>query len=370
MKSSRLEGLGGPVNVDRPNLASIDPALDSCCEREEVAVRKQAALRRTLQRFDVVEQRRKRHLVQTKAFDGCRCCYDPNSDGGEYRALTEYRLQQEELMHQNENVDHHEEDRFHHEDEKEEKTSEIDSDDEFDYLLDEDLPGQDEELKALEEMRRAELQFQILQREMSLQHGYGAHRQMHPNRVLKSAHSAICAVVHLFDPDSIASASLDWFLSRTLAPTCLGTKFLRADGRATLLLDTQFAARLLPRMQPERDIPALFVVRDGCVRQVCPRLQGLGGNAREIVPSVVEEWLERANGLEREPPTMEEICLIRPEEEALMDSLVVANDREQQEDMFDCGMPGCSKMFPHQHIGEANEQQDGLLVSEQEVVGM
>ena len=38
------EGLGGPVRVDRANLANIDPTLDSCCEREEIAVRTSAHL--------------------------------------------------------------------------------------------------------------------------------------------------------------------------------------------------------------------------------------------------------------------------------------------------------------------------------------
>jgi hypothetical protein len=35
-------------------------------------------------------ERRQRHLVSNLTWgDRCRCCYDPNSDGGEYRALIE-----------------------------------------------------------------------------------------------------------------------------------------------------------------------------------------------------------------------------------------------------------------------------------------
>ena len=29
-----MEGLGGPVNVDRYSKAGIDPALEDCCRRE------------------------------------------------------------------------------------------------------------------------------------------------------------------------------------------------------------------------------------------------------------------------------------------------------------------------------------------------
>lgn len=118
------EGLGGPLDVDKPNLEGIDPTLDACCRREvrgqtsdatdvcmfflyrtifvsrcvlvfqEESIRHGNAIKRTLQRHDVVaeKERRRRQLVQTPAFTGCRCCYDPNSDGsGEYRALIELR---------------------------------------------------------------------------------------------------------------------------------------------------------------------------------------------------------------------------------------------------------------------------------------
>ena len=90
------EGLGGPVDVARPSFDDIDPTLDSCCRREEESIRRGNALKQSLQRHDVVaqkeeQQRRARNLVNVMTFasaspkQGCRCCYDPNSDGGEYR---------------------------------------------------------------------------------------------------------------------------------------------------------------------------------------------------------------------------------------------------------------------------------------------
>jgi len=82
---------------------------------------------------------------------GCRCCYDPNSDGGEYRALVEARDRLRKEKEEAEEEDKEEEEEVEDEDE--------DSDDEFDYLLDEQVPGEDGGvIHELEERRRAELE--------------------------------------------------------------------------------------------------------------------------------------------------------------------------------------------------------------------
>jgi hypothetical protein len=43
------------------------------------------------------------------------------------------------------------------------------------------------DVQELEENRRAELEFQMLIRQVAIQHGYGTHQQLHPGRVLKAA---------------------------------------------------------------------------------------------------------------------------------------------------------------------------------------
>lgn len=334
-----------------------------------------SALRSTLRRFDVVaeKERRRRHLVQTSAFDGCRCCYDPNGDGGEYRMLTELRAAREphEASPEGEVVQAEKE-----YEEKESQNSVIENqegDDEFDYLLDEDLPD-GQELKALEELRRAELEWDLLQREIAVQHGYGVHRQMHPHRVLKAAGLASqrdCAsavVLHLVDPDSLSSASLDLYLE-ALAVTHRGTKFLRSSGRATLLLDAEVAGKFLPLLKPDADLPVLIAVRDGVAVNVCPRLQGLTASVdSEIDESAVYEWLYRSGVLLERAPLIESVCRIRPEEEALLDNMRTLNKLSVDEERYDCGLAGCAKSFPHEHVGERNQQQDGLVVSEEEIL--
>jgi hypothetical protein len=377
LNSRNLEGLGGPVNLERYSLEGIDPTLDSCCQREEADSRRAGALRRTLQRFDVVaeKERRRRHLVTTEAFDGCRCCYDPNSDGGEYRALMELRNAR---RHQNTAQDFVEEAERELEEKENQKvlnSTVEDNDDEFDYLLDEDVPEESSELKALEEARRAELEWDILLREIAVQHGYGVHRQMHPNRVLKAAglassrkdESLPAVVLHLVDADSLASASLDLYLE-TLAASYPGTKFMRSGGRATLLMNAELASQALPKLLPDVDPPVLVAVRDGIAVNVCPQLQGLtNSSGGEIDPLAVHEWLDRSGVLlERIPRSVEVMCRIRPEEEALMDYLLTMKPQTQLEKRYDCGIATCSKSFPHEHIGEQNDQQAGLVVSEEQ----
>lgn len=359
------EGYGGPIQRERVNLEDIDPTLDSCCQREEEGIRRQTELNRTLQRFDVTRhrERQRKNLISTNAFDGCRCCYDPNSDGGIYRALMELR---EEMGH-----DTAPPDSFQQTEITQTKSDDA-SDDEFDYLLDEE--EQSEELKYLEEQRRAELEFQALTREISIQHGFGVHRQMHPQRALKASLSASFAVLHLVDPDSIASASLDVFLEDSLASKNPGTKFVRTGGRSCLLLEQTLASKHLPRLKPDADMPALVAFRDGIAVAYCPRLEGLTDvrGDEKVIPSVVEDWLDQAGVLASRVPVFEELCRIRPEEEALLDSMHISRAQNtfiEEEEHYHCGMEGCMKSFPHEHVGERTAQQDGLVIPETTILG-
>lgn len=362
-----LEGLGGPIQIDQQNFGEIDPTLAACCRREVESNRKRSVLEQTLSRHDVIAQkeRHKRHLISNLSWGaGCRCCYDPNSDGGEYRALIELRQREAEAEQEEEEEEEHQQDQ---------DSEDVDSDDEFDYLLDEDLPGGNA-IQELEERRRAELEFAMLQQEVAIQHGYGVHRQMHPNRVLRAAglggtNPSPAVVLHLVDPDSMASASLDLCLEK-LAETFRGTKFLRSGGRSVLLMDAEMAQKSMPRLSPDSDMPALVAIREGVVIAVCPRLQGLLSDDSDeaiVIPDEVRAWLDKAGVLLERPPPIEEVCLIRPEEEALMDHL--AASAKNAAPRYDCGMPMCNKTFPHEHVGIQNKQQDGLVVQEEEVLG-
>jgi hypothetical protein len=363
--SKMWEGYGGPIRLDDYHLDGIDPALDDCCRREVEYNRVHNALTSTLSRHDVTRlaERRRRNVLQNLNFgSGCRCCYDPNIDGGEYRALTEMK---EKLKREgNEISDVADEEVKTRRDSGE---GFEDEDDEFDYLLDEDLPVE----SSVEKIRRAELEFAMLSQETAIQHGYGVHRQMHPSRVLKAAglgggrDAPHGVVLHLFDPESLVSASLDVCLEM-LAAKYKGTKFLRSLGRSTLVYGADFASKHLSDIRPDSDMPILVAIREGCVVATSLRLRGMA-NDDEVVTHAVEDWLEHAHVLVERPPPFEEVCHIRPEEEALLDHMVGA--KVQQSERYDCGIPTCYKAFPHDHIGVQTAKQDGLLVQQETVIG-
>mmetsp|Transcript_2265 Transcript_2265/g.4181 ORF Transcript_2265/g.4181 Transcript_2265/m.4181 type:complete len:404 (+) Transcript_2265:185-1396(+) len=398
-KRGMMEGLGGPVKMDDYTLDGIDPCLEDCCRREVESNRRYNALTSTLRRHDValLAERHRRNLIKTPEFEGCRCCYDPNSDGGEYRALIEFKEEKQREKETYATEDDEEENTdpavssllVDSEKEKVSSDADDDSDDEFDYLLDEDLPGEDERIKELEENRRAELEYQLLMRQVAGQHGYGVARQLHPARVLKAAGLGMGAagsasgrvpppavVLHLVDPDSMASASLDYYFETELAPKHPGTVFLRSGGRGTLLMDQTLSQQVLPAsvLNPDSALPALIAIRDGVVVNACPNLQGLTTASRHddgvVEPHAVRQWLDRSGVLLTDPPRVEDICFIRPEEEALLDYMSSQPQLQQrQEERYDCGLEGCNKSFPHEHVGIQTSEQDGLVVKEETVLG-
>lgn len=364
------EGLGGPVHINNSNLGTIDATLESCCARDERNNRLADSFRQTLRRHDIVaeRERRRRNLVSVDCFEGCRCAFDPNSDGGGYRALIQLREERRcELRVEPRNGTRSDE---------EAEPESVGSDDEYDYLLDESLEGQDDDLLLLEERRRAEIELMVLEREVAQQHGYGVHRQSHPARALKLAglkpgcsNPPPAVVLHLFDPDSRASASLDLYLEFIASSFAKGTMFLRSGGRSTLLLDSNLARKVLPRLDPERDIPALVAIRDGAVVNTCPSLKGLVDNfSGQVDLDRVEKWLWECSVLLEQIPRLELLCGIRPEESALLDNMGGHEAVSVMEDCFRCGVTGCSKSFPHEHVGIATEYQTGLVVGEHSVL--
>jgi hypothetical protein len=328
-QANRLEGLGAPVYVERPDLDDIDPTLESCCQREIETNRKGNALMATLSKHDFVaaRERQRRNLITS---EDCRCCFDPNQDGGEYWALIQLKQQLPKI----DDLAKNQTEEIHKKDEEE---------DEFDYLLEDcELPE--------DEWRRAELEWNMLQNEIRRFHGYGSVRQIHPSRVLGAALRAPVCVLHLFDADSPASAWLDLYFEQTLAPKTMGTLFLRSDGRSTLLMNPKHFSDI----DPHHNLPALIALKNGAVIQKNLQFKGLVDDTGAVMESAVETWLDRCNVLRTTPPVDEDLCRIRPEEQALTDSMVPR---------FDCGVDGCYKTFPHEHVGLSSR-----LVSEEEVL--
>jgi hypothetical protein len=444
------EGYGAPVHVNDTSRRATDPTLDSCCQREIESNRRYNSVNRTLRLHDrvAIAERLRRNAVQMKSMDGlreqgCRCAFDPNQDGGEYSALRELKVRLaddalEEERERRENITTDREVSAGAANEQKEIStspsdrgdgSDSDDDSEFDYLLDDlDGPGAAEMAQEMEARRRDELENAFLQRENLVHHGYGVHRQMNPSRVLHFAglgtelHRGIDdgVVLHLYDPNSTASAHLDYLLESKLSRKYGGTKFLRSSGRPVLLMNQEIIQNSFERLKgvsvkPENDLPALVAIRNGEVVAVCKNLSGLTttayntleGERNIIVESALEHWLDMAGVLrcETEAPPMEVLCRIRPEEDALIASGILGKDantahaalgrlnkdqasqeanlaglstaqramaelrnrgmKTKEDDLptfFRCGVPGCEKTYKHEHVGVQTEEQTGLVV--------
>lgn len=306
---------------------------------------------------------------------GCRCCYDPNTDGGDYELLTAAKAELMATLNEDEEVnasiieqERNESDNIHDDDDDDDSSD----DSEFDYLLDDDVPGLSSEYET---QRRAELE-DLARRVETLQwHGYGVHRQMHPQRVFSAAgygtdlmRDVVCpkgSVIHLFDAFSPRSVALDLYLER-IASKYLGTKFVRGIGVASIL----YADGNGDDAWKKGDLPMLLAVREG---KVVAWNAGLDDffSSTDLEARVVEQWLDRAGVLVETPPSIDEICRIRPEETALLENMMKLNklgDGGLEEERYNCGVAGCCKTFRHEHVGVKNEAQNGLLVTEEQVL--
>lgn len=134
-------------------------------------------------------------------------------------------------------------------------------------------------------------------------------------------------------------------------------------------MDSALAHKAFPWLKADSDMPCLVAIKDGKVVNTCPNLRGICLDADSPVASrAVEEWLDRSGVLLTRAPRLEELCYIRPEEEALMDYL--AQTKPQQEvEYFNCGLEGCNKTFAHEHVGIRTAEQNGLVVKEETVLG-
>lgn len=247
-------------------------------------------------------------------------------------------------------------------------------DSEFDYLLDEDIPGQDQRLAELEDLAQ--------QTELLHHHGYGVHRQMHPQRLFSAAGYGTDtmrdvirpkgSVIHLFDAFSPKSVALDLYLER-VSSKYPGTKFVRGIGVASILFADNNGGPDDDTWK-KGDLPMLIALREGKVVAWNAGLKGFfHGNSSthaDLETRAVEQWLDHAGVLVDAPPSIDEICRIRPEETALLENMMKLNrlgDGGLDEERYDCGVPGCSKSFHHEHVGVKNDAQTGLLVSEDQV---
>jgi hypothetical protein len=319
------------------------------------------------------------NLINTLSFgSGCRCCYDPSGDGGEYELLAAARKERDNDgkvdQSSSQTAERGSDDKVNT---PKDESDNSDDDDEFDYLLDDDIETETE--YDLQAQRRAELENMARQYEILRYHGFGVHRQMHPQRVFpsvgygaidKDRYIPLGAVVHLYDAFSPLSVSLDFCLE-DISSRYPGTKFIRGLGVSSMV----FADDGDDVKWKKADLPMLLAIKGGKVVAFSSGLRDFS-NGDNVEPRMVEQWLDYGGVLIDTPPPVEAVCRIRPEEDMLMENMrqlhglgkeTFEGDKQEKQDRYDCGVEGCIKSFYHEHVGVKTDAQDGMLVSESQV---
>jgi len=349
--------------VDRSVAAAAAPTTDvtlSCCEEHEAEINaRRTATESILRLHDRVASLERHHQINVVPNSNRYRCYNTMEDDGDYPALREYR---HHLM-----VESDSEDEASLPDDVTgcavagasldgEETEEEDEDDEYDYLLEETTLN----ITNVEEERRLEMKLRGLHLDIARGHGYGVHRHINPGNVweqagLNSPNPPQAAIVHLYDPTSIPSAKLDVILeSNRFAAKYKGTKFLKADGKKAVSANP---------IVPKDCLPCIMAIRNGTIIATCDKLRDVMDRHYNVVDEwALEEWLDRANVLIREAPEIDNLVRIRPEEEALLDSIRRENEQTSastekivEKEYYDCGLEGCQKTFCHQHIGNGEK---------------
>jgi len=352
----------------------MDPTLESCCQKDREQNERKVATESILRLHDRIAQLERSHRISTITNFELSSPYCMEVGNGEIgNGLEDYHTLSE--MRRNQMIESSSEG----EDEENslvtgcavagkslagDETDE-DDDSEFDYLL--ECPELN--LYNMEEEKKLELQLRSLHLKCGEEQGYGVHRHMNPWCIWKyvgidSSHPPQAAVVHLYDPHSVLCAKLDILLEGPKFSTRYkGTRFSYVDGKMAIMSHLNIV--------PENHLPCLIAIREGKVVTHCAKLRSIVNYSNIIDEWALEEWLDRANVLIHHLPPIEDLCRVRPEEEALYASMMKKSDSVEEkldsvEEFYDCGIDGCSKVYPHKHIGVNcnTESQDGYIISE------
>ena len=317
--------------------------LDPCCQKEIESDRRKAALARELRQTDRSNVRH--DLVQTVfgAFgknDRCGCCSQPAVD---YPLLAQLRqkLSSSGSSSSSSSNDNNPAD-------SEDKGDDEDDSDDGSYadLLNELTPFEEE---RLQQAAAAATRF-----EQATARGFGAHVEDSAGHVEALAAQGAPLVCHLFNPTSSTSAVLDCALEG-LARKYLGTRFRRVE--------------LSSAAQPFRDKwrledhgsawqPCLAVFARGQLAASTCQLERFAGSADlgsdgelplmvervRLCASEAEKFLDNARALE------EDLTLAALRHAGYGNGEDDEDDGEGQDQPSYCGLTGCGRNFPHEHV--------------------
>jgi hypothetical protein len=208
------------------------------------------------------------------------------------------------------------------------------SDAELEAML--DGMDSDPELERIESERRAEMERAKEHLHVARLCGFGVHRlvqnELEAISIVSEGSRVVC---HVCDPNSTLSAHVDFFLE-TEAIHYPGTQFIRVH-----------PAMNGPLMQllhiSQLGNTAAFT--DGSLVQ-CLRNLGNFGSEEQFSPGSLRTFLDRTHVLVKAMPQR---AILDARASYFTSQPEAAGDDE--EDFFDCGVDGCMKKFPHEHVG-------------------
>merc|ERR1712154_624141 len=88
------------------------------------------------------------------------------------------------------------------------------------------------------------------------------------------------------------------------------------------------------------DVPCLLAVKQGEIVAFAPLRAFAHGKPVAVDERALQDWLDRAGVLSRDPPPLNAHPEKKEEEDVT----------EQEAEYYDCGVSGCEKTFHHAHV--------------------
>eukprot|EP01041_Mallomonas_annulata_P007522 gene7522-15402_t len=309
--------------------------LDPCCQKEVLANRKEKSIKERLSKQDISNRRviiTKNVFVDVKSRKSviCHSCEQPT----DYKLLRQLRGAKVSSPVSDSHYKHND------------KSDDSDFEDDMDFVSEYERDLQMKMVKHIEKMEYAK------------QLGYGIHTEESLNHLIHLVfnlnNSVIC---HIYNPDSPLCARLDLYLEG-IAERYLGTLFRRVNIHNYADI-TIFGERLGMQIID----PCLLCFSEGVMVASIGNLTQYGSN-EVLYASDITQLLEASHVLQDSIPA---------------DTITNSNDIKNKllfEDETDievevessyCDVRGCSRFFPHTHIGGQggsslvmNDQQRGM----------
>jgi len=310
--------------------------LDPCCQKEILHKRKEKEIKSQLRHVDRSNQRYDAaNSVFSKVSIGwkCFCCQESK----DYFALAQLK---ESLV---EKGGHNEENKI------DSRRSEVDSDeeedDDDDYLLNDlDIP------LTVSEMERIQgLQKRLADAETAKQYGLSIHSDDSLEHIQQFVQQSehIPVVLHIYQPDKLGSAQIDYLLENKLSGQYLGTRFRRIALTTLSMLPSIDNAQYPWISEPLLSYgQSIVCFMSGRVVNTFHTFEEWGEHLDDLQRHL-QRHLTQTHVLHEDLPAINLLHMLSN------DSQRGQEQQDEEEERF-CEDLDCMKRYPHEHVGRRN----------------